>query len=141
MEQVCPCFICIRLFYKGKLFMTPFCYNSVYKANLLLDHLFRFVAVDEIYIFFIFFNNLFSTFLVKQLVTLCLGWGNSLIFLFNINFCKKLIMAPICIVRFMGRIFYLFIQMKKQTIFFNLEVVSGQTYLWFLCLKQGNFNF
>ena len=122
MKQVCACFICVRLFYEEKLFMTPFCYKSVYRANFLLDHLFRFIAVNETYIIF---NHLFSTFLVKQLVPLCYRWENSFIFLFYITFCKKSIMAPMCIGQFMRPFF---------TCSFNLNMVYGtNTLLVHLC--------
>ena len=51
--------------------MAPSSYKSFYGTNLLMYHLFKFIAVDGTYIFF---NHLFSTFLVRQLVPLCLGW-------------------------------------------------------------------
>ena len=57
---------------------------------------------------YMFFNYLFSPFLVKQLLPLCLGW-RIFIFVFNITFCKMLIMAPLCIIRFTGHIRCLFI--------------------------------
>ena len=120
MKQVYACFICVRLFYEEKLFMTPFCYKSVYRANLLLDHLFRFIAVNETYIIF---NHLFPIFLVEQLVPLCLGWENSFVFLFYITFCKNSIMAPMCIGQFM-----------RQVCSFNLNMVYGtNTLLVHLC--------
>ena len=48
------------------------------------------------------FHNLFLAFLVKQLFLLCLGWRILFIFLFDITFSKRLVMAPLYIVRFMG---------------------------------------
>ena len=65
-----------------------------------------------------FFNHLFSPFLVKELFLLCLGWRILFIFLFNITFCKKLAMAPLCVIGFMGHIRYLFV---------NFNMVYGTT--------------
>ena len=90
-----------------------FQYNSIYRTSLLLDHLFRFIAVHGAYMFI---NCLFSPFLVKQFFPLCLGWRVLFIFLFNITFCKMLTVAPQYIIRFMGHIRYLFIQSRYAVV-------------------------
>ena len=90
-----------------------FQYNSIYRTSLLLDHLFRFIPIHGTYMFI---NYLFSPFLVKQFFPLCLGWRILFIFLFNITFCKMLIVAPLCIIRFMGHIRYLFIQSRYAVV-------------------------
>ena len=57
--------ICIEESFISQSNITP------HRTSLLLDHLFRFIAVHGAYMFF---NYLFSPLMVKQLFPLCLEW-------------------------------------------------------------------